>query len=219
MATPIINAWSRQFTRIRRAGLVLAIPSNPLLISDEGYPVASLKRKISEDTLGVCPQQKVTWLALLDDQPHGRRAVPSKPKHSEKFANIHLSKKVALLAPLDRGQVVPLKREHSEEFLSIHPPSKIAHVGAQEIAIAAPTCTCPIQCYTVESAPGDPVLQNQICSMWSFPNELLIAIATHLPKDSLWTLTQIMVSWRPFQSGGAPMPSSCQFLSGFPLQK
>ncbi|KAI5983431.1 hypothetical protein EDC04DRAFT_2616206 [Pisolithus marmoratus] len=169
-----------------------------------GYPVASLKCKISEDTLRVFPQQKVTWLVLLlmaakDDKPHGRRAVPSKPKHSEKFANVHLSKKVALLAPpviicllmpawllmttKDGGQVVPLKHKHSEEFLSIHPPSKIAH----EIAITTPTCTHPIQCYTVESAPGDPVLQNQICSMWSLPNKLLIAITTHLPKDSLWT--------------------------------
>ncbi|KAI6021153.1 hypothetical protein EDC04DRAFT_2607277 [Pisolithus marmoratus] len=142
-------------------------------------------------------------MAAKDDKPHGRRAVPSKPKHSEKFTNVHLSKKVALLAPLiiihllmpvwllmttkDGGQVVPLKCKHSEEFLSIHPPSKIAH----EIAITAPMCTCPIQCYTVESTPGDPVLQNQICSMWSLPNELLITITTHLPKDSLQTLTQV----------------------------
>ncbi|KAI5980400.1 hypothetical protein EDC04DRAFT_2618724 [Pisolithus marmoratus] len=223
MATPIINARSRRFTRIRRAGLVLATPSNPLPISDEGYPVASLKRKISEDTLGVCPQRKVIRLALLlmaakDDKPHGRRAVPSKPKRSEKFANVHLSKKVALLAPpviirllmparllmttKDGGQVVPLKRKRSEEFLGIHPPSKIARVGAQEIAIAAPACTRPIQCYTVESAPGDPVLQNQICSMWSLPNELLIAIAAHLPKDSLRTLTQVC---RLFREVAAPL--------------
>ncbi|KAI6040999.1 hypothetical protein EDC04DRAFT_2602041 [Pisolithus marmoratus] len=146
-------------------------------------------------------------MAVKDDKPHGRRAVPSKPKHSEKFTNVHLSKKVALLVPLviirllmpaqllmttkDGEQVVPLKHECDEEFLSIHPPSKIAHVGAQEIAITAPSCTRPIQCYTVESAPGDPVLQNQICSMWSLPNELLIAIAAHLPKDSLQTLTQV----------------------------
>ncbi|KAI6002518.1 hypothetical protein EDC04DRAFT_2611834 [Pisolithus marmoratus] len=230
MATPIINAWSRWFTCIQRAGLILATPPNPLPISDEGYPVASLKHKISEDTLGVCPQRKVTWLALLlmavkDDKPHGRRAVPSQPKHSEKFANVHLSKKVALLAPLiiicllmpaqllmttkDGGQVVPLKHEHSEEFLSIHPPSKIACVGTQEIAITTPACTCPIQVGHIcqqyllhKNAPGDPVLQNQICSMWSLPNELLIAIATHLPKDSLRTLTQVC---RLFQEVATPL--------------
>ncbi|KAI5996061.1 hypothetical protein EDC04DRAFT_2612937 [Pisolithus marmoratus] len=154
-------------------------------------------------------------MAAKDDKPHGHRAVPLKPKHSEKFTNIHLLKKVALLAPLviihllmpvqllmttkDGGQVVPLKCEHSEEFLAFTHPVRLP---IQEIAITAPACTCPIQCYTVESTPGDPVLQNQICSMWSLPNELLIAIATHLPKDSLQTLTQVC---RLFQEVAAPL--------------
>ncbi|KAI6027068.1 hypothetical protein EDC04DRAFT_2606044 [Pisolithus marmoratus] len=202
----------------------MATPSNLLPISGKGYPVASLKHKISENTLGVCPQQKVTGLALLlmavkDDKPHGHGAVPLKPKHSGRIANIHPLKKVAFLAPLviifllmpawllmttkDGGQVVPLKHEHSDEFLGIHPPNKIAHIGIQEIAIADPMPTHPIQCCTVENAPGDPFLQNQICSMWFLPNELLITIATHLPQASLWALTQIVVSWRPFQSGAS----------------
>ncbi|KAI6096651.1 hypothetical protein F5141DRAFT_1220626 [Pisolithus sp. B1] len=102
------NPWRRPFTRRRRAGLVLATPSNSSSISNGAHTVVPEKRKPSEDTPGVHPRKKVTRPSPLGSTPF-------------------------LIGGPSSHQVVSLKRQRSEELVGTYPFNKVARVVIQGI--------------------------------------------------------------------------------------
>ncbi|KAI6097731.1 hypothetical protein EDD16DRAFT_1514562 [Pisolithus croceorrhizus] len=175
------NPQRRPFTRRRRAGLVLATPSNSSSISNGAHTVVPEKRKPSEDTPGVHPWKKVTWPSPLGSTPF-------------------------LIGGPSGHRVVSLKRQRSEELVGTYPFNKVARVVTQGIDVpprqhyssdeVAGNNWKNLQGGNSRTVLDDAVMQTQKCFLWSLPNELLILIADYLPRGSLLILTQVPASLR-----------------------
>ncbi|KAI6037168.1 hypothetical protein BKA83DRAFT_4486147 [Pisolithus microcarpus] len=208
MSAPMINAPSHPSTCIRPVGLVLATPSNSSLISDDGLTIVPLKCKHSEDIVKVYLQKKITLQAPLEGEPRICRVAPLKQRRIGRSFSVHPPLKVARLAPLGgepsdhQVDQVPLKRKRSAEFLELHRLNKVARVAVQGIDMPSPVCPCSNEVGSNDWQNLQGCNPNQKCFPWSFPSKLLIAIATHLPRNSLRTLSQVC---RLLQEVAAPL--------------
>ncbi|KAI6116943.1 hypothetical protein EDD16DRAFT_1516155 [Pisolithus croceorrhizus] len=167
------------FTHCRRAGLVLATPSNSSSISNGAHTVVPEKRKPSEDTPGVHPWKKVTWPSPLGSTPFliggpsGHRVVSLKHQHSEELVGTYLFNKVARV--VIQGIDVPPHQHYSSDEVAGNNWKNLQGGNSRTVL-------------------DDAVMQTQKCFLWSLPNKLLILIANYLPRGSLLILTQVPAS-------------------------